>query len=387
MYRIIMFLFPGMLFSQHLDPAEIQSVVEPLSVGRVMRGDADTGFREVLAPSEFVFPRDHGSHDAYRTEWWYVTGNLESPQGRSFGFQLTFFRYALSPQPIATASAWRSHQVFMAHLAISDIEGQRFHAHERFSRGALGLAGASSERLAVWLEDWSLASAADAEFPVRLKAFAGEQGIELELQQGKPLVLQGDRGYSVKNSGAGNASYYYSYTRLPTRGRIVLEGQSYAVQGASWLDREWSSSALGEGQLGWDWFALQLSDGSELMLYRFRRRDARRDPHDYGVWVAADGSTEKLGAENFSIAIKDYWQSPRGTLYPAAWRVTLPEREMELDIRPAFADQELDLSIRYWEGAVIVEGKRAGELISGRGYVELAGYADEGDRAKHHREK
>ena len=201
--------------------------------------------------------------------------------------------------------------------------------------------------------------------------------IDFSLAAGKPLVAQGERGLSRKSAEAGNASYYYSLTRLPTRGTLRLGKEEFQLVGNSWLDREWSTSALASDQTGWDWFALQLDDGNELMYYQLRRKDGSTDPASAGVWVLPDGSSSDLAQEDLQLEPTDRWTSPRGGSYPAGWRLQIEEEQLDLRIEPLLADQELDATIRYWEGAVRVRGSRAGKQVSGYGYVELTGYAQE----------
>ncbi|MGR9101150.1 MAG: lipocalin-like domain-containing protein, partial [Gammaproteobacteria bacterium] len=243
-----------------------------VSLDRSLSGDA-AGFEKALLPRRFGFPEDHGPHPGFRTEWWYFTGNLKEASGRRFGYELTFFRFALTPSVAATSSAWRTNQLYMAHFAVTDAENGRFYADERFGRGANGLAGAGTGPFRVWLYDWSAASEKGAFFPLRLKASSREFSIDLRLVAGKPFVLQGENGLSRKSPTPGYASYYYSNTRMQTRGVVAVGGKRLEVAGESWMDREWSTSALAKEQIGWDWFALRLSDDTEIMYYRFRRRD------------------------------------------------------------------------------------------------------------------
>jgi predicted secreted hydrolase len=342
--------------------------------------DNSESYARVLGPREFSFPADHGPHDAYKTEWWYFTGNLDDLDGRRFGYELAFFRFALAPRPVSSGSAWRSNQLYMAHFALTDVENDRFHSFERFSREALGLAGVTRDQLHVWLYDWLAASNQSAAFPLTLHAAADGIAIDLTLNSGKPMVLHGQAGFSRKSSEIGQASYYYSFTRLPTAGTIQIDGRTVQVQGDSWMDREWSTSALSEEQAGWDWFALQLSDGRDLMFYRLRRKDGTVDPLSAGTLVQADGTAQPLGHEAVRIRERGEWRSPRtGALYPAEWQLSLPEYEIELVVEPVMSDQELDVSFKYWEGAVNVHGTSSGEPVSGRGYVELTGYAESAD--------
>lgn len=335
-------------------------------------GGTEPGYERAFTPRPFEFPRDHGAHPDFRSEWWYFTGNLEGAFGRRFGYQWVIFRQSLAPHAECRESAWATHQAYMAHFALTDIANGRFHAHERFARGAAGLAGADAEPLRVWLEDWSVEEEPGGRW--RLRAGADDVRIDLVLAPSKPPVPNGERGLSRKSTTAGNASYYYSIPRLHTAGTVHIGEQPYTVNGFSWLDREWGTSALAADQQGWDWFALQLSDGSDLMLYRLRRTDGSVDPFSSGTYIAPDGESSSLSASAFELEVLDHWTSPRGPRYPSRWRLRVPAQGIALEIHPVLADQELDLSVRYWEGAVDVTGNRGGEPVRGRGYVELVGY-------------
>jgi predicted secreted hydrolase len=355
--------------------AERPRVRARLSLAGTLGGGAAPGYARAVAPRAFAFPRDHGPHPEYRTEWWYFTGNLETPAGRRFGYQLTFFRSALAPVAPRRPSAWATNQVYMAHFALTDAAGERFHHFERLGRGALGLAGARAEPFRVWLEDWTAAASAASQ-DLRLRAAEGGVALDVSLVQLKPVAAHGDRGLSRKSAEAGNASYYYSLTRLESRGTITLGSSAFPVRGLSWMDREWSTSALGPAQVGWDWFALQLDDGRDLMIYRLRLRDGSIDPFSSGTLVAADGAVQRLARDDVAIDVGGNWRSPRdGTRYPARWRLRVPKARLDLEIRPLLADQEVDLSFRYWEGAVTARAVEGGG-VQGRGYVELTGYAD-----------
>jgi predicted secreted hydrolase len=358
---------------------------EPYTLTQVLAGPAAGGFERALFPRPFRFPADHGSHPGFRSEWWYFTGNVATGGGRPFGFQLTLFRFALAPPDPAGAprpSAWGATQAWLAHLAVSDLAGGRIHAAERWARQAQGLAGARSEPLHIWLRDWSaesIAALAPGGFPLRLRAEEAADegfGLDLTLAAGKPIVLQGDRGLSQKSAEPGNASYYYSLTRMPAQGEIRIGGARFRVAGLAWMDREWSTSALAPDQLGWDWFALQLADGRELMLYRLRRRDGRVDPASRGTLVERDGRARPMPLAAASVESLGSWTSPAsGVVYPAGWRIRIPGEGLDLRVRPALAAQELNLSFRYWEGAVVIDGTSAARnSIAGRGYVELTGY-------------
>lgn len=332
------------------------------------------GFARALAPRPLSFPEDHGSHPDFRTEWWYYTGNLKTPAGRHVGFQLTFFRVALAPAAEPRASAWATRQLYVAHFAVTDTAGRRFHAASRVSRAALKLAGADAVPFRVWVEDWSAAGEGAS---TRLRASEADIALDLTVAAGKPVVLQGDRGLSRKGAEPGNASLYYSLTRMPARGVIRLGAETLEVTGEAWMDREWSTSALGTGVEGWDWFAMQLDDGRELMVYLLRRRDGTVDPFSAGTLVAVDGTAQRLDAGDVRIETLGHWTSPRsGVRYPARWRLSVPPAELRLDIEPRLADQELIVGTRYWEGAVAIAGSAAGRPIAGQGYVELVGYGE-----------
>ena len=399
--------------------------VEQFDVAQALGGTPAEGFARATEPRAFRFPDDHGPHPDYRNEWWYFTGNLATEAGRRFGYELSIFRIALSPSATVRSSAWGTNQVYMAHFALTDVASGKFHFFERFARGAARLAGAQAEPFAVWLEDWRIESDAHDAQTWRLHAAAGDVSIELALTPRKPVVLQGERGLSRKSADAGNASYYYSLPRLASIGTITVAGEQHGIAGDSWLDREWSTSALGPDQVGWDWFALQLSDGSDLMIYQLRNADGQADRFSAGVLVARDGRTVALTRADFRIDVLDRWRSPRddaqgrgsptrggenrtpgpprrppgmaggsatpgavvesalglrGGEYPARWRLSVPKAQLVLEVVPVLADQELSVSIRYWEGAVDVGGTRADKAVTGRGYVELTGYAQTASR-------
>jgi len=338
------------------------------------------GYAQAVDPRTFTFPADHGSHPEYRNEWWYVTGNLDGEQGARFGFELTIFRFSLTPpnsEAPEDVSAWRSNQVFIGHFALTDAAAGKFYVAERYSRGALGLAGATAQPFRVWLDDWSIAAARpDGEAVWRVQASDQDIALNLTLEPRKPPVLNGADGLSQKAAAAGNASYYYSITRLQSQGSIRIGERVFEVNGLSWLDREWGSSALSADQEGWDWFALQLADGSDLMFYNLRRNDGAQDVHSAGTLTLADGTAISLSHDDFMIEVLDTWQSPYGGRYPSVWQIAVAQYGLNIRVEPVLDAQELATVVRYWEGAVDVRGERNGTPISGRGYVELTGYAD-----------
>ncbi|MBN1177744.1 MAG: carotenoid 1,2-hydratase [Anaerolineae bacterium] len=337
---------------------------------------AGAGFARVEGPRPFDPALDFGPHPDYQTEWWYYTGNLATADGRRFGYQLTFFRRALVPPAArqARASAWAADQVYLAHFALTDVAAGEHQAFERFTRGAAGLAGAQSPPYRVWLEDWSVAEVAAGTY--RLAAAQDGLAVDLLLVDRKGPVLHGEAGYSQKGPEPGNASFYFSQTRLDASGTVTVGGTPYAVTGTSWMDHEFSTSALAADQVGWDWFALQLDDGSEVMVFQIRRADGSIDPFSSGTFVAPDGTTRHLARAEFEIAVPDTWRSRRsGAVYPARWSVDVPAIDLRLEIEPYVADQEMRVSYTYWEGAVEISGTRGGAAVTGSGYVEMTGYA------------
>ncbi|MBP6016609.1 MAG: hypothetical protein KA586_07800 [Candidatus Promineofilum sp.] len=334
------------------------------------------GFARATEPDAIVFPRDLGPHDDYQTEWWYYTGNLTTADGRPFGFQFTIFRRALMPgeEAVDSSSSWRSNQVYLAHFAISDIGADQFYAAERFSRGAVGLAGATAEPYRVWLEDWSAEAVAPGQ--VRLRARTDEVALDLTLTETLPPVLHGDGGLSIKGPEPGNASYYYSIVQQQAGGTVAVGAETFAVTGQAWKDHEWSTSALSSGAIGWDWFSLQLDNGGALMLFEIRRADGTREAASAGSYIAPDGTVTPLALGDWSLEVTDTWTSPTsGGEYPAGWRIAVPSIGLELAGQPLLADQELNLSTVYWEGAVSFGGTLDGAPISAKGYIEMTGYA------------
>lgn len=344
--------------------------------GLITSREAITGFARVEGPVVLNFPEDQGSHPDYQTEWWYYTGNLTSANGERFGYQLTFFRRALMPPSgiAKRASDWATEQVYLGHFALTNISQNSFTFEERFSRGAGGLAGAQGDPYTVWLNDWRVEQTGDDTY--RVTAAQAKAQISLNLRGFKPYVLQGKQGYSQKGPEPGNASMYFSQTRLISQGTVTVGNRVFEVAGLSWMDHEFSTSALAPGQIGWDWFALQLDDGSELVLFYLRRDDGSVDSFSSGTLIAQDGSARHLQREDFEIEVHDTWTSPHsGAVYPAGWAIKVPSANLELTIRPSIVDQELQASFTYWEGAVTLQGENGGRHVEGVGYIELTGYA------------
>ncbi len=371
----------GVLFSfVHFFQTPPAKQIEPQGLmNEVLSSEEVEKFARVLGPRKFIFPEDHGPHPEYRVEWWYFTGNLQDQDQNDYGYELTFFRFSLTPDEIPVSNSnWRSKQVYMAHFAVTDEDHNKFYVFEKFSRAATELAGAKSDQFHVWLHNWSAQSIDSTIFPIRIKAESDNIALDLVLETKKPIVLQGDKGFSAKTSQPGNASYYYSYTRIDSQGNLQINNKTIPVAGSSWMDREWSTSALAKDQQGWDWFALQLSDSSEVMFYQFRRKDQAPDLNSSGAFISPDGSKLHLSRNDVVISVLDNWQSPHSkAVYPSKWHLSIPRQKIELDIVPIVNDQELNVSFRYWEGAVKITGSKAGREIRGKGYVELTGYRAE----------
>ena len=332
------------------------------------------GFARAIDPWQWDFPRDHGPHPEFQTEWWYYTGNLTTAGGRRFGYQFTIFRRALTPDQRDSQSEWYTNQIYMAHFTVSDIAAGTFYQEERFSRGAADLAGAEvSPRFRVWLDDWSVQAVADSAATMSIHARANGFAIELVLIQTKGVALHGDGGLSQKGPEIGNASYYYSLTRLDTAGKVVIGSEEFSVSGSSWMDREFSTSALSAGAVGWDWFALHLDDGRDLMVGQIRQQGGSVEPRYGGLLVSPNGEIRYLSSDSLTITPLGAWQSKKsGATYPAGWEITVAinDAPMRLVLEPLLADQEVLGSVTYWEGAVRISGD-----ASGYGYAELTGYA------------
>ncbi len=343
-------------------------------------GGTAEGFERACGKREFNFPADHSAHPEFRNEWWYITGNLENTDGKRFGFHITFFRIANHP-PVeevnnSQSSNWESNEFYMVHLAVSEADGE-IKTYERFSRAAVDLAGAERQAdntVRIWLDEWQLIAKPDQhQQPVwHLQAGEADTHIDLQLSPTKPLVLQGEDGYSQKSEDPCNASYYYSFTRMNVTGSLHTGNTTHQVNGSGWLDREWSSSALGADQSGWDWFALQLNDGRDIMLYQLRRNDGSRDDFSHAVEIDQNGNTNEISIENINIKITRWWQSDTGNRYPVAGVIHRTDTDETLNFTPLIDNQLLDLTVRYWEGAITLTDQENNPV--GRGYMELTGY-------------
>lgn len=333
------------------------------------------GWREAEPGYQYSFPRDHASHEPYAIEWWYYTGNLATKEGRRFGYQLTFFRVGVAREPL-NASRWALRNLYMAHFAISDIEQESFHSSERLNRAGVGWAGAETATYRVWNEDWE--ARLDGRDHV-LSARDGDNQLTLRLAPLKPEVIHGQSGISQKGPSEGNASHYYSLTRLQTAGRLVVGGLAFDVEGSSWMDHEFGTSFLEEEQVGWDWFSIQLDDGRDLMLFEIRRRDGSVDPRSSATLIEADGRATHVPFGEFSLAAGQTWRSSKSpATYPLSWAIDMPRHGLRLNVKAAFEDQELrttdSTGVTYWEGSVAAEGAAGGKRVRGLGYLEMTGY-------------
>jgi predicted secreted hydrolase len=316
------------------------------------------------APPPLTFPRDHGAHADVPVEWWYWTGHLSDRAGNAYGFQLTFFRVR---------------ELYLAHFAWTDATRKAFRYDEKMHLGLPGIASAAEEKLDVSNEDWIAREGAGGVQHLAASGAAGE--LRLTLTPVKPPVLQGEKGVSRKGPGAREVSRYVSITRLAATGTLARERKSLPLTGTAWFDHEWGSGVLPADAAGWDWFALQLDDGSELMLYRMRRADGSATPFSSGTFVPPlPRAPLPVDWGDVAFTQTRAWRSPRSkTRYPAGWRIAVRSIGLDVSIEPLVADQELETpgstGVTYWEGACAVKGTRAGRPITGRAYVELTGYA------------
>ena len=337
-----------------------------LRLGSVL-GETSESFSRAEEIRAFRFPLDHGSHDSFRSEWWYLTAMLDDEDGSEFGVQFTVFRQALKAQEVSS-NPWQSVQVYLGHLALTDVDSGTHREFQRVARGHPGLAGVSTRPFAVWLDGWRLHAVDEAVSLLELDARSKEFRVRLDLQSVKPVVLQGDRGLSHK--GPDQASYYYSMPRLAASGDLWIDERLHKVTGSAWFDREWSTSVLGAEQAGWDWFALHFTDGSDVMVFRLRRKDGKRDAYDQGVWVATDGTSRQLSAKDYQLTPLAFWRDNDGVKWPIRWQLELDDRR--LTIEAAIEDQRMDTALVYWEGLVHVRDATGAQV--GRGYMELTGY-------------
>jgi predicted secreted hydrolase len=324
----------------------------------------------------YAFPHDHFDHPAYQTEWWYYTGNVTADDSHRFGFELTFFRQAVDRDP-AKDKTWDAQDLYLAHLALSDLDGGKFYHAERLNRRGPDIAGVSEAQQKVWNGNWQVQWTSQDQ---QLQAVGADFALQLHLHPEKPPIIQGENGVSQKAAGSGHASHYISLTRIATQGAITLNGKTYPVNGLTWMDHEFFTTQLDAAQLGWDWLSIQLTDQTELMLYHFRRTDGSADPFSSGTYIDAAGHSTHLRAGDFILQpAGETWKSPAShALYPIAWNIQIPQLGLSLEARTPLPSQELTgeskLAPSYWEGAITLTGNRGPQSISGSGYLELTGY-------------
>jgi predicted secreted hydrolase len=331
------------------------------------------GYKPALPGYQYHFPRDHFNHPDYQTEWWYYTGNLKTADGHRFGFELTFFRQGVSRD--TNTSVWAVHDLYMAHLALTDINGRRFYHVERLNRAGPRLAGIDEGTGLIWNGNWQVKL---GESRHTLRGIDEKFGIQLQLVPAKGPVVNGRDGISQKAEGSGHASHYISFTRLLTSGSIELNGTTYKVDGTSWMDHEFFTESLDASESGWDWLSLQLDDNSELMLYRLRHKDGSVDPYSSGTYVDAQGKTLTLSAKDFTMTPgAETWTSEQSKgRYPVRWHVSVPSLGYVIDVSTPLVSQELAERIgpSYWEGAIDVTGQHGSGPLRGVGYLEMTGY-------------
>ncbi len=333
-------------------------------------------YHTALPGYRYEFPRDYFNHPDFQTEWWYYTGNLKSAQGHRFGFELTFFRQAVSRDP-AKAGAWDVQDLYLAHLVLSDLDGGKFYHAERTNRSGPGIADANESLGRIWNGNWQIQwHGSDQELNAIDKRFQ----LHFTLHAEKPPVIHGENGVSQKAEGSGRASHYISLTRLVTSGSISLGNKKMEVNGTSWMDHEFFTQQLEADQTGWDWLGLQLDDHTEVMLFHIRRKDGSIDPHSAGTYVDANGKTSHLRSNDFRLEpAGDKWSSPlTGAAYPIHWKISIPKLAIDLDAKTLLVSQELtgktELAPNYWEGAIVLAGQRNAQPLSGVGYLEMTGY-------------
>jgi len=333
-------------------------------------------YRVAVPGYRYEFPRDHFSHPDFQTEWWYYTGNVHSSDGHRFGFELTFFRQAVDRDPKKT-STWDVHDLYLAHLALSDLDGRAFYHAERFNRSGPGIAGVSQKEARIWNGNWRIDWNDDQQ---TLQAVDNRFTLQFHLRSEKPPIIHGENGVSQKAQGSGRASHYISLTRLSTQGQITLGAKQFEVSGFSWMDHEFFTHQLEVGQAGWDWFGLQLEDNTELMLFRIRRKDGSIDPYSSGTFVDTQGRSMHLHGSEFALRpLNDQWKSTATNAnYPIHWRITVPKLHLDFETKTRLPSQELygssTLAPNYWEGSIEIDGKHAETPLTGVGYLEMTGY-------------
>lgn len=351
-----------------------------LTIAGTMSAD-DSLFKKAIEKREFIFPDDHGAHNEYKLEWWYFTGNLKTENGQEFSYQFTIFRNALTPDSLALNSSFATNQLYFYHFAVTDITNNKFYFYDDFARGAGGLAGANFNPLKIFVNNSFISGeyGSDSSLPIfNITAIADKYELKLKLIPQKKIVLQGDEGLSQKSFDKNSNSYYYSITRLESEGELTFFGEKqkkFKVKGQSWLDREWSTSALSKEQIGWDWFSIQLSDSTEIMYFKLRNKDGSPN-FAKGSIIYKNGSKKKLYMPDVFLEEREFWTNDLGKKYPSKWILSIPQENIKLNIETRVKDQELKLNIRYYEGSIIIKGFNGKYEVNGLGYVEMTGYGD-----------
>ena len=351
----------------------------PLLTALLLVVSATAQYRIATPGYQYQFPRDHFNHPDFQTEWWYYTGNLKSQDGHRFGFELTFFREGVNRESKTSDLPWDIRDIYVAHFALSDITGQRFYHAERTNRSGPGLAGVSEDPGRIWNGNWQVLWNGSEQ---RLSALTEQWAIRLAMTSSKPPVVHGLNGISQKSAGSGHASHYVSITRLLTSGSVTLNGAVYEVSGSSWMDHEFFTNQLASDEPGWDWISIQLSDNSELMLYRLRHSDGTVDPFSSATYVDTRGNTTHLSSAAFTMQPSAaFWKSSKtNARYPVEWRISIPDLHLELNVTTPLQEQEIVDPGRgtpsYWEGAIDISGHRGESSIDGVGYLEMTGYAE-----------
>jgi predicted secreted hydrolase len=333
-------------------------------------------YRVALPGYRYEFPRDHFDHPDFQTEWWYYTGNVKSADGHRFGFELTFFRQGVN-RDAARTKPWDVHDLYLAHLALSDLDGHAFYQAERISRAGPELAGISATDRRIWNGNWQVQWQGDEQ---KVQAVDARFEVQFSLRSEKPPLINGENGVSQKAEGAGRGSHYISLTRLATKGHIGVAGKIFDVTGLAWMDHEFFTHQLEGNQVGWDWFSIQLDDKTELMLFRIRRGDGSTDPYSAGAFVNEQGASLHLHSSDFTLqAFGETWTSKvTNAAYPILWKIAVPRLGIELEAKTQLSSQELtsrtQILPNYWEGAVSFTGQKQRLPITGNGYLEMTGY-------------
>lgn len=323
---------------------------------------ATDGFAFPVRGTQLSFPRDHGSHPDFRIEWWYLTANLKDEFDRDLGIQWTLFRSAAAP---SESDDWQSPQYWLAHAAVTTEDTHQF--AEKVARGGIGQAGATAAPFEAWIDDWQMTGMSDDLDQLTLHAAGDGFSYSLQLAADGPLAFHGDRGYSVKSE-AGQASYYYSQPNYKITGQVIVNEKSSDVNGTGWLDREWSSQPLAADQSGWDWFSLNFDDNSKLMGFVLRGASGT---FTSGSWISAEGVVTPLSPGAFTAVPEPDISAKTGKI-PTTWRVTLPEKSVDISVTALNPNAWMETTFSYWEGPVIIAGSH-----TGRGYLEMTGYSQE----------